>query len=129
MSRSAATVVCGSFLSLSSLCEWLYNEKRDVILFCAGWKHHVSFEDTFFAGAVVDKLKHDFHTELDSTFGTRQLYVNNHEHIVEVIKHSSHYRRLKGYGLERDIAFCIEKDKTNVIPILKAGKLVALTHS
>jgi 2-phosphosulfolactate phosphatase len=37
---------------------------------------------------------------------------------------ASHYRRLKSYGLEKDIRYCISQDVANVLPFYEEGKLV-----
>src|SRR5690606_24631136 len=38
LSEEAYRVVMGSFLNLTTLCQWLLKEKKDVVLLCAGWK-------------------------------------------------------------------------------------------
>jgi 2-phosphosulfolactate phosphatase len=39
-------------------------------------------------------------------------------------KQASHYRRLSGYGLEKDIRYCLTADQANVLPIYQDGKLI-----
>jgi 2-phosphosulfolactate phosphatase len=36
---------------------------------------------------------------------------------------ASHYQRLMGFGLEKDIRYCLEIDTANVLPVYKEGKL------
>ena len=36
---------------------------------------------------------------------------------------ASHYNRLMGFGLEKDIRYCLEPNLANVLPIYEAGKL------
>ena len=37
---------------------------------------------------------------------------------------ASHYHRLMGFGLEKDIRYCLTADGANVLPIYDDGKLV-----
>jgi 2-phosphosulfolactate phosphatase len=37
---------------------------------------------------------------------------------------ASHYHRLMGFGLEKDIRYCLEIDNANVLPVYKDGKLL-----
>jgi 2-phosphosulfolactate phosphatase len=39
-------------------------------------------------------------------------------------KEASHYHRLTGYGLEKDIRYCLAPDGANVLPIFIDGRLV-----
>src|SRR5665213_1714030 len=43
--RDAYKVVIGSFLNIDSLCKWLTDEKRSVLLLCSGWKNKFNLED------------------------------------------------------------------------------------
>jgi 2-phosphosulfolactate phosphatase len=39
-------------------------------------------------------------------------------------KNASHYQRLMGFGLEKDIRHCLQKDTAPVLPVYRDGKLV-----
>jgi 2-phosphosulfolactate phosphatase len=56
LSRSAKKIVIGSFLNLTSLCNWLKTQDENILLVCAGWKNNFNLEDTLFSGAVVEQL-------------------------------------------------------------------------
>lgn len=118
MSKSAGKVIAASFPNLSAVAAELLSDSKDVILFCAGWKDHFNLEDTLFAGAVTELLKYDFNIANDSAFAARQLYVNSAEHLHEVIRHSSHFKRLSHYGVYEDIEFCLTPDIAPVLPVL-----------
>jgi len=118
MSVGADQIVAGSFLNLDAIVNFIRNENKDTILFCAGWKDQFNLEDTLFAGAVVDRLKFDFDYHNDAAFSARQLYVNSEEHLLDVVKFSSHYQRLTKFGVTKDIEFCMTLNQTKIIPIL-----------
>jgi len=41
-------------------------------------------------------------------------------------KNASHYQRLSGYGLEKDIRYCLTPDVAPVLPLYENGKLITL---
>src|ERR1700709_554218 len=57
LSRAAKKIVIGSFLNLTSLCNWLKEQDENILLVCSGWKGNFNLEDTLFAGAVAAQLK------------------------------------------------------------------------
>lgn len=125
-SREAGKIVIGSFLNLSSLCQWLQAQDEDIVLLCAGWKNNFNLEDTLFAGAVVYQLK-EYHYKLDDAgIAASDLYEAVKEDLNGYLKKTSHSERLKQLGIERDIEFCLNIDLTAAIPILENGKLVKL---
>lgn len=121
----AAEVVIGSFLNLSSVCDWLVSDGRDVILLCAGWKNLFNIEDTVFAGAVISKLFNSFNIAGDSAVGALDLF-RLYEHKLEsIIEKSSHSRRMKQLGIEKDALFCLQTDICKQVPVMKNGVLRA----
>jgi 2-phosphosulfolactate phosphatase len=125
MSAGADKIVAGSFLNLDAIVSFINQEAKDTILFCAGWKDQFNLEDTLFAGAVIDRLKYDFEYNNDAAFAARHLYVNSEEHLMDVVKFSSHYQRLSKHGVTKDIEFCLTPNQSNIIPILNQhNKLV-----
>jgi 2-phosphosulfolactate phosphatase len=126
LSRSAKRIVIGSFLNLSSLSQWLEEENENVILLCAGWKNNFNLEDSIFAGAVVNKLKSDKYILDDAAIAAEDLYLLAKDDLGKFLAKSSHTERLKKLGIEEDIAFCLNVDVTNSIPVLDGDKLVKL---
>ena len=41
-------------------------------------------------------------------------------------KNASHYHRLMGYGLEKNIRYCLTPDVADVLPLYENGKLIVL---
>jgi 2-phosphosulfolactate phosphatase len=126
LSRSAKKVVIGSFLNLTSLCNWLKKRDENILLVCAGWKNNFNLEDTLFAGAVVEQLKAlEFKLD-DAAIAANDLYQIGKHDINAYLKKTSHGERLKKLGIEKDIEFCLQVDLTTAIPILEGERLVKL---
>jgi len=123
-SLKAHTIIVGSFLNLSAVCNWLSNQKEDIILLCAGWKENFCLEDMLFAGAVVEKLNGGNRIADDGATAAEDLYKLAKNDLSGYLAKSSHSERLKNLHIEKDIAFCLQIDLLNAIPILKDNKLV-----
>lgn len=126
LDRGAEQIVTGSFPNLGAVCEFLIAQKQPVVLGCAAWKDRVNIEDLLFAGAVIDQVKTHFDINCDSSQIAETLYGNARKDLFEFmkLKNASHYHRLSGYGLEKDIRYCLTPDVANVLPFYENGKLI-----
>jgi 2-phosphosulfolactate phosphatase len=126
LERGAGQVVTGSFPNLGAVCEFLMSRQQNVILGCAGWKDRVNIEDMLFAGAVIDNVKDHFDINCDSSKIAETLYHSARPDLFEFMKEkqASHYLRLTGYSLEKDIRYCLTPDIANILPFYEEGKLV-----
>lgn len=126
LSRGAKQIVIGSFLNLTSLCNWLKTTNEHILLVCAGWKYNFNLEDTLFAGAVVEQLKPAQYQLDDPAIAANDLFQLGKQDISEYLKKTSHSERLKQLGIEKDIAFCLNTDMTTAIPVLQDNRLIRL---
>lgn len=117
-------IITGAFVNLNAVVDFLRQEKKHVILACAAWKDRVNLEDSLFAGAVVDALSNDFEVLCDSAVMTQRMFHQSQGQLLEFLKASNHYRRLSGFGLHEDLAFCTTPDLCPIVPIYKNGRLV-----
>ena len=126
LDKGAGNIVTGSFPNLSSLCDYLSSQNRNVILGCAAWKDKVNIEDTLFAGAVINRIKNNFSINCDSSQIAETIYEDAKNDLFGFIrqKNASHYHRLNDYGLEKDIRYCLTPDIADVLPFYEDGKLV-----
>ncbi|AHF16118.1 2-phosphosulfolactate phosphatase [Niabella soli] len=122
----ADDIVTGSFPNLSSVCNYLLQQKKNTVLACAGWKDKFNLEDTLFAGAVINRIKDHFSIHCDSSFMAEYMYTHNKADLLSFAKNLTHYHRLVNrFGYIDDIAFCLEEDSADVLPLYKDGHLVA----
>ena len=128
VAKDAEIVVVGSFLNLTALSKWLYEQEKNVLCLCSGWQDKFNLEDTICAGAISDYLiSTGYYTAIeDSSIAAKYLYLSAKDNYFGYLKSSSHRRRLKNLHLNEDIKYCLTPDQTDVIPILKDGKLVKL---
>mgnify|MGYP001792921968 FL=1 len=127
LSENAKAIITGSFPNLSAVCNYLIEQKQNVILACAAWKDKINLEDTLFAGAVILRIKENFSINCDASMVAQNLYEQAKDDLYDFMKNNnaSHYHRLTNFGLEKDIRYCLTIDVDNVLPIYQDGRLVA----
>jgi 2-phosphosulfolactate phosphatase len=126
MISPANTIVIGSFLNISSLASWLVAQKKNIVLFCAGWKNRFNLEDTLCAGAFAERLmmSGQYFTICDSALAAIDLWSMAKNDLMGYIEKVAQRSRLRDKGLDDCIGFCLTTDFTDKIPIIKDGILV-----
>ncbi len=126
LEKGAREIITGSFPNLSAVCDHLIEMKKNVILACAAWKDRINMEDSLFAGAVISRVREHFAINCDSSHIAEKMYEKGKKDLFDFMKknEASHYHRLMGFGLEKDIRYCLTPDGANVLPLYKEGKLL-----
>ncbi len=122
--KDANEIIIGSFLNLESVCQYLINSKKDVLLACASWKDRFNLEDSLFAGAVYHYVQAFFEMNCDSTRAAHCLFKHAENNLYEFIQDSSHFLRLSKFGLQYDMEYCCQINKHNMNVIYNDGKLI-----
>ena len=124
MVQDAGMIVIGSFLNLGAICDFLVQTNMNVILGCAAWKDRFNLEDTLFAGAVVESVAQHFEINCDSARAACHLHKASGGNYLGFLKDSSHYKRLAGFGLVKDMEYCTTPNLHPVVPVLRENRLV-----
>jgi 2-phosphosulfolactate phosphatase len=127
LDKGAKQIVTGSFGNMSVLSDYLRRQGQNVILACAAWKDKVNLEDLLFAGCLITRIKDHFSICCDSSAIAETLYLEAQNDLYEFLKskQAAHFLRLTGYGLEKDIRYCLSFDLAPVLPFFEEGKLIA----
>ena len=127
LNKNAKAIITGSFPNLSAVCNFLLAQNQNVILGCAAWKNRVNIEDTLFAGAVINRIGKYFNINCDSSQMAVTMYNDAQKDLFEFMKmkRASHYQRLSGFGLDKDIRYCLTEDVANTTVVYEDGKLLA----
>ncbi len=122
----AGEIVIGSFLNIEILCNWLLEQDKSIILLCSGWKDKYNIEDALFAGAVVSAIKQGFEIDCDAAISAENLYENNQNKLLEMVRKSSHARRFTLLNSQTDdVEFCLQKNICPVLPRMN-GEYITL---
>ena len=128
LENDCAAVITGSFINVSSVCDYLISQGKNVILGCSAWKDRFNLEDTLFAGAVVSRVKDHFTIHDDASLMAEEMYNLHQQDLFQFIRLTTHWHRLSAYGLEKDLEYCVTENTANVLPIYKNGELVLLSN-
>lgn len=121
----ADTVMIGSFINMSALADKLAAMNKDVVLLCAGWKSHVSLEDSLCAGAIAaELLQRGMRSIDDGTTMSMELYESAKGNLREYLYRSSHHKRLGHLNLGHDLEYCLVPNQWNVVPVLSGHRLI-----
>jgi len=128
MAAVSHDVVIGSYLNFTSLCNWLIKQDRKVLIVCSGWKQRFSLEDTLCAGAIAEKLINEggFTSVCDSVHASLDLWKVAKSDILGYVEKAAQRSRLRDKGLDDCIPYCHTFDITDIIPVLRNGRLTAL---
>jgi len=124
-SRTARMLVVGCFLNAGKVAECIENNNLDTYLVCCGWKGRASLEDTLCAGLIVDRI---FSSKLprnvpDSVRMAHKLYDTYRDELVRALSRTTHAERLRAIGYEADVAYCLQIDLIDALPIFDGGRL------
>jgi 2-phosphosulfolactate phosphatase len=125
LSMAADKVIAGAFLNLDSVATFLEEEQKDVLVVCAGWKGNFNLEDTLFAGGLAHRLEETFAPANDATLAALRLYRLAQPDMLGFLADSSHVKRLQNLDITRDIAFCLQENVYEVVPVLTGDCMVA----
>ncbi|HKK62015.1 MAG TPA: 2-phosphosulfolactate phosphatase [Bacteroidales bacterium] len=130
LASSGSQVLIGAYLNITALAEYVKDQKRDVLILCAGWKNRFNLEDTLFAGALAKLiLQHaSFTTICDAVIGAIDLYDLASGDMMAYIDKVAQRERLRKNGLDDVIGYCHEHDKTNIIPAFKNGYITSVNQ-
>jgi 2-phosphosulfolactate phosphatase len=121
LSKGADLILNGALVNRDAIARRLLREKRDCLIFCAGWQGRVNLEDTLFAGALARSLEADYDLADDSTLNSRMIWETARTNLDEYARRASHAKRLSGKGYKEDVAFCLRLDALEVVPELIEG--------
>ena len=116
--KSAYRIITGSFVNLQAVADDCIKEKKDVVVVCAGWEDKINIEDTLFGGALVELLQlHGFHPAGDAAKIALVLWQKAKSNLLDYIRQTEHYKRLKFNYLEDNIPYCLTLNQSKLVPV------------
>lgn len=126
LDKGAREIITGAFSNLDAVCNYIMQKKLPVVLACAAWKDKINIEDTLFAGAVINRVREHFSIHCDASALASNMFTQAEPDLYQFMKenNASHYLRLTGFGLEKDIRHCLTANTAPVLPVYQQGSLV-----
>ncbi|MBM3437601.1 MAG: 2-phosphosulfolactate phosphatase [Bacteroidetes bacterium] len=127
LSLAASHIWVGGFLNMNALVASICDTKKDVFLFCAGWKGHVNLEDTLFAGAVAQQLvDKGWAVADDATRAAMSLWLQAQGDLHGFLSEASHVQRFQSMHAESDLDVCLKCNTSGMSVRYENGVLVAI---
>jgi 2-phosphosulfolactate phosphatase len=126
--EGARDVIACAFLNVSATARWLRRAGLDVLIVCAGRNGHFCFEDAVGGGMLIDRLSRISDRSLELSDGARAahlLYAANRGDLLEVLRGCEWGRDITRKGFGADLEVCAQVDLTDVVPVMREGRLVA----
>lgn len=118
--------IAAALLNYSAVTDYIKNSEKDVLFLCSGWTMKMNIEDTLLAGAFANELLvcNEFYSSSDSIAIANALVNAAGDDWIEYILEASPRLRGKYELLKDDMAFAMQKDYTNIVPILVGNELI-----
>jgi len=84
----------------------------------AGVRGNFAIEDFLGAGEIISHLQNE---ELDEMAQAACLAIENQEKVDQTVKNSRSAQNLKKLGFGKDVEFCLQRDKSQLVPEFKDG--------
>jgi 2-phosphosulfolactate phosphatase len=126
LAKDADQVAMGSFINLRALSDWLIEQDKNVVILCSGWKNKFNLEDSVFAGVLVENLIDSgrFDPDCDSAQAALDLWKTAETDLLGFIEKAAHRHRLKKLGLDDVLEYSFTLNTSDVVPVLKDGKII-----
>jgi 2-phosphosulfolactate phosphatase len=125
-SAQAKEIVITSFLNLSASAAYLVSARpKGVVVLCAGNLGQLAVEDFVCGGLLVDRMDRATRARLslnDGAAAARTLAATMTD-IGDVVRNSSHGRKLAELGFAADLEFCACLDKYSAVPVAADGRI------
>ena len=126
--EGARDLIACAFLNVTATARWLRRAGLDVLIVCAGRNGHFCFEDAVGGGMLIDRLSRisdRAHELSDAARAAHLLYAANRGDLLEVLQSCEWGRGITRKGFGADLEICAQVDLTDVVPVMREGRLVA----
>jgi 2-phosphosulfolactate phosphatase len=115
--KAAYRIITGGFVNLQAVADECIRTHRDVVVVCAGWEDKINIEDTLFGGALVELLlPHGFQPAGDAAMIALTLWHKAKDNLLDFIKQTEHYKRMKDNNVDGDIPYCLTLNFSKLVP-------------
>jgi 2-phosphosulfolactate phosphatase len=124
--RLADRVYVGAYNNFAAVLKRLHEDRKPVVVICAGKEGHFALEDFVCGGKFVVALETRFKRDVALNDGARAAALL-HRHfdgsLISLLKSCEHGKYLMSLGAEEDIEYCARMDTHPVVPMLVEGKI------
>lgn len=125
---TAREIILASILNMQAAATRVQEKAHHLVIICAGTRGKFALEDTIAAGLLISTiLKKNPGTVLSDIAKTAyHFYLNYHNSILYPLQNSINGRRLIKMGLTKDVLFCAQENKFNIVPQYMDGVIMQI---
>ena len=113
------------YSSLNSVINSALERQSDILFLCSGEKGKIAYDDAFTAGLAVKYiLSKPYKFEFSDSAKLVLSAALSEFDIIDALEKSCSARSLRSVGLGDDIAFCAQKNKYEVAPVLRNASII-----
>jgi len=130
-SKGAKSLLVGSFLNaaaVSTAASTLSRDARGISIILGSRRGEIFLEDFLCSGLLVSNLANKNHPMNDEAIAARLAWMSVRDDLEPVLLQAAHAVYLESIGYGEDVKFCSRKDIYNVVPYLKADRLLNLAQ-
>jgi 2-phosphosulfolactate phosphatase len=126
--KGAAKLLTCSLVNLGSVARYISSMPDDMVVICAGRGGQFSLEDAACAGRLILRLLEHGSSDirLDDGAKAARVIAGAYPDFSEVMAVSEHGAYLKEIGLGRDLEFCAQEDKFDLVVGYREGFLIKI---
>lgn len=124
----AQVIVACSFLNASAVARWLKRTGLDILILCAGKHGRFCLEDAVSSGMLIDRLLSTSDRALefsDAARAAHQLFAAYRDDLLGMLRGCEWGREIIQKGFGADLEICAQVDLTDIVPVMREGRLVA----
>lgn len=122
---AAGMVAVGALTNASAVAGWALLQDRDLAVLCAGDDGAFSLEDAVCAGLVVSRVASARAVDLSSAAAVALRLGEHYAARLGDLRRASRWAsRLARTGHSADVDACLQRDITDVVPVVEAGVIV-----
>lgn len=127
-STPAQQIIITSLLNVKATANRIVKTThQDLHIICAGTKNKFSLEDTLTAGLLIQHIK-KIHPKINLTDVARtayHIYLTYHNNLLYPLQKSTNGRNLTKLGFCKDIQYCAQVNKYDLVPQYYGGVITA----
>ena len=118
-------LLIGAMINARAVAKKVKALGEDVVFVNSGTYGEFSIDDFICAGYMISSLE-DIHDDVnlsDIAYTAKHIY-ESHSDVKSFVENARHYNVIKSLGLIGDLEHCIKKDITDIVPMVKDGKII-----
>ncbi len=125
--QGADMLYIGAMLNATIVAKELMQQKKDVVLLCAGTKGRFSLDDCVTTGYIIDRMiQHKGRRTIrldDLGYVCYDLFERYKDNLNALVSNAVHYGVLTDLGMQNDIDYCLTPDSVDVLPRFEDGRI------